>query len=200
VAQRSSVVRVQPFDRQPCMPWRNGGGHTREICAWPPGAGIDDFAWRVSVATIARDGPFSRFPGIVRTAVLLDGAGLRLRAGADRVELAGPYAQATFDGALPWQCELRETLVQVFNVMVREGLAARVTLASGTTLDVPRARFRVVYAARGSADGEAAADAFALAEGDACLVDDASALLRVRPIDARSHALVATIDAPADRA
>jgi len=178
------------------MPWRNGGGQTREVLAWPPGAGLDDFAWRVSVATIARDGPFSRFPGIVRTAVLLDGAGLRLRAGEDRVELATPCAQATFDGALPWQCDLREGVVRLFNVMVREELAARVTLATGAPLGVPAARFRVVYAARGASAGDLGAEAFTLAEGDACMIaGESAAPLRVRPSDASARALVVCIDA-----
>ena len=60
------------------MPWKNGGGHTTEIAAEPPGAGMASFAWRVSVADIAHDGPFSAFPGVDRTLVLLAGDGMRL--------------------------------------------------------------------------------------------------------------------------
>jgi uncharacterized protein len=59
-------------------PWKNGGGVTREIVAHPPGAGLDSFDWRLSMATVAQDGPFSAFPGIDRVLVLLDGDGLRL--------------------------------------------------------------------------------------------------------------------------
>ena len=181
------------------MQWRNGGGQTREICAWPPGAGPDDFAWRVSVATIERDGPFSRFPGIVRTAVLLDGAGMRLRADGQRIELAAPFAQATFDGALPWHCELREARVEVFNVMVRTGMAARVW-AADCPLVVPRARYCIVYGARGRTQGEADAEAFLLDDGDACVRADAGApSVRVRPSGAGARALVACIE-PASRA
>ncbi|MDF3836776.1 HutD family protein, partial [Cupriavidus basilensis] len=62
------------------QPWKNGGGVTREIAAWPEGAGMGDFQWRVSVADIAADGPFSAFPGIDRQIVLLEGAGVRLQA------------------------------------------------------------------------------------------------------------------------
>jgi hypothetical protein len=194
VALHSSALRVQPLDRQPRMQWRNGGGETREVCAWPPGAGLDDFAWRVSVATIERDGPFSRFPGIVRTAVLLDGAGLRLRAGAEAIHLAAPFAQATFDGALPWQCELEEERVQVFNVMVRAGMTARVTVADAPFRATP-ARFCVVYAARASTRGQAGGEPFALSEGDACVVADAGAPpVRVEPAGAAARTLVACID------
>ena len=42
----------------PATPWKNGGGSTRELVCWPPGAGTDAFGWRVSVARIAAAGPF----------------------------------------------------------------------------------------------------------------------------------------------
>ena len=58
-------------------PWRNGGGVTRELLTWPPLSG-DDWAVRVSVATIDKDGPFSAFPGIQRWFAVLDGAGVQL--------------------------------------------------------------------------------------------------------------------------
>ena len=58
------------------MPWRNGGGTTTEL-ARHPSAG-DDFDWRLSVAAVAADGPFSSFDGIDRILVLLAGAGMDL--------------------------------------------------------------------------------------------------------------------------
>ena len=60
----------------PGTPWKNGGGITREIVCWPPGSGLDDFWWRASVATIDAAGPFSAFPGVDRTIMLLEGAGV----------------------------------------------------------------------------------------------------------------------------
>ena len=66
----------------PSVPWKNGGGSTRELACWPPGAGMDNFAWRVSVATIARPGPFSAFPGVDRQIMLLEGDGVQLQAAA----------------------------------------------------------------------------------------------------------------------
>ena len=47
-------------------PWKNGGGATRELACWPPGAGIDAFDWRVSVASVAASGPFLAYPGVDR--------------------------------------------------------------------------------------------------------------------------------------
>ncbi len=63
----------------PRTPWKNGGGLTREIACMPPGVGMDGFDWRVSMAHITRDGPFSAFPGVDRVITLLEGAGVHLR-------------------------------------------------------------------------------------------------------------------------
>ena len=55
--------------------WKNGGGWTTQLAA--AGSG-DDFDWRVSIAEIESDGPFSTFPGCDRHIALLDGNGMRL--------------------------------------------------------------------------------------------------------------------------
>ncbi len=52
----------------PSTPWRNGQGQTTEIAlAGRP----DDFAWRVSLAEVARDSDFSPFPGVDRIIMLV---------------------------------------------------------------------------------------------------------------------------------
>lgn len=60
------------------MPWKNGMGSTTEIAVSPEREGLDDFSWRVSMAQVASDGPFSSFPGIDRTLLLLAGQGMVL--------------------------------------------------------------------------------------------------------------------------
>ncbi|MCZ0993430.1 HutD family protein [Streptomyces noursei] len=55
-------MRILRADGRAAVPWRNGGGLTREVAAHPPGAGWDAFAWRVSLAEVTRDGPYSRCP------------------------------------------------------------------------------------------------------------------------------------------
>ena len=60
------------------MPWKNGGGVTTEIAVFPANAGLEDFEWRLSMATVASDGPFSLFAGIDRTLAVLEGEGLVL--------------------------------------------------------------------------------------------------------------------------
>jgi uncharacterized protein len=60
------------------MPWKNGKGETVEIAVSPPGATVDNFDWRISMATVAEDGPFSVFDGIDRTLSVLSGEGITL--------------------------------------------------------------------------------------------------------------------------
>lgn len=102
-------------------PWKNGGGTTREIAVYPPGAGFDDFVWRMSVADIERSGPFSRFAGIDRTLVLLAGAGMHLvdRRGVADAALAEPFAFARFPGELALTAELIDGPTRDLNVMLR---------------------------------------------------------------------------------
>lgn len=69
------VLRAADHKR---MPWKNGGGETTEIAVFPEDAGLDDFQWRVSMARVDGDGPFSSFPGIDRTLAILEGAGIVL--------------------------------------------------------------------------------------------------------------------------
>jgi environmental stress-induced protein Ves len=99
-------------DGLPVTPWKNGGGATREIACWPPGAGLDDFDWRASIATIAASGPFSVFAGVDRTIMLLDGGGVLLRtrgegAGAGfEHRLDRPHASFAFSGDTAMDCTL----------------------------------------------------------------------------------------------
>ena len=69
------VLRSAAYQR---MPWKNGGGETTEILVSPQGAALSDFDWRISMALVNADGPFSAFPGIDRTLSILEGAGITL--------------------------------------------------------------------------------------------------------------------------
>ncbi|WP_346959412.1 HutD family protein [uncultured Arthrobacter sp.] len=62
------------------LPWRNGGGATRELARFPAAAAgqtaaADDgtWDWRVSIAEVARAGAFSRFAGMERVLTVVDG-------------------------------------------------------------------------------------------------------------------------------
>ncbi|MDG0022650.1 HutD family protein [Trinickia sp. Y13] len=105
-------------------PWKNGGGLTREIAAYPVGASLDTFVWRVSVAEVERSGPFSQFPGVDRTLVLLAGAGMHLsQAHGATLGLTQPLALARFDGAAALDAQLVDGATRDFNLMVRRDRA-----------------------------------------------------------------------------
>jgi len=55
------------------VPWKNGGGFTREVAAYPPQSDLGNFDWRVSLAEVRRGGPFSSFAGIDRHMAVICG-------------------------------------------------------------------------------------------------------------------------------
>jgi environmental stress-induced protein Ves len=116
-------MSLHRFDVQdfPATPWKNGGGVTREIVCQPPGAGMADFDWRVSIAHIASDGPFSAFPGVDRVITLLSGAGVHLQSDDGQVDhrLDVPLAPFAFAGEAPIHARLLAGDCHDFNVMTR---------------------------------------------------------------------------------
>ena len=110
------LVRLEEV---PASPWRNGGGVTRELLAWPEAA---DWTCRLSVAEVTQDGPFSRFDGVQRWFAVLDGAGVRLGLDGQWVDLRGDSAPFGFDGATPVDCRLLAGPTRDFNLMVRQPL------------------------------------------------------------------------------
>jgi len=96
------------------QPWRNGGGQTRELLAWPHS---NDWALRISVADIAASGPFSKFEGVDRWFAVLQGEGVRLY----EYELRVGDELLHFDGALAPDCELIGGMTRDFNLMHRRG-------------------------------------------------------------------------------
>jgi len=111
-------------DTLTATPWKNGGGVTREIVCWPPGAGMDRFDWRISIAHIASDGPFSAFAGVDRVITLLEGAGVRLHTADHAIDhrLDTPLAPFAFAGEAPIQADLLNGDCHDFNVMTRRAV------------------------------------------------------------------------------
>lgn len=104
------------------MPWKNGGGETTEIAVSPDGASVDNFDWRMSMATVASSGPFSLFAGIDRTLAVLDGDGLSLTVdGVGTTELTTGSAPLPFPGDAPAGANLIGRTVTDLNIMTRRG-------------------------------------------------------------------------------
>ena len=102
-------------------PWKNGGGSTTEIAVSPAGAGLDEFDWRVSLATISQSGPFSSFPGIDRSLALVDGDGVLLDFGDERFVLSPSEPLIEFAGEATVHATVSGQQTTDFNVMTRRG-------------------------------------------------------------------------------
>jgi uncharacterized protein len=184
------------------MPWKNGGGHTAQIFEYPAGAGLESFAWRVSVADVEKDGPFSPFPGVDRTLVLLAGAGMRLTGDAEPLELHTLFEPIAFSGDQELACSLVAGPVRDFNLMVRRGSARgdiviRREGGEGEGPIAPANAF-VCFAASGASECLVAGrPPIALAEAHALVVtsesEGAAQAISVNPLAAGAVALVAVI-------
>ncbi len=124
--------RIEPADHR-IMPWKNGLGFTREIAINPPGASMRDagFRWRLSIATVDQSGPFSSFPGIDRTIMVIDGNGMELTvAGQAPQRLDRCFVPVSFPGDAATECKLIDGPIRDFNLMVnRKNLTARTTVS-----------------------------------------------------------------------
>ena len=137
----------------PPSPWKNGGGVTRELLAWP---NTSNWLWRMSVAEVASDGPFSRFEGVQRWFVVLSGAGVQLNIGAEASlaaqaqthRLTRASAPLSFSGELPVQCTLLDGPTQDFNLMLRRAHAtARMLRVEGEfTVTLETTKIIAIYA------------------------------------------------------
>jgi len=97
------------------QPWANGMGSTLLIDSGPE---PDQWQWRLSVARIERDGPFSTLPDTRRAFVPLDAPiRLRFRDGRERDLLR--LSLMTFDGADAPHAELVDGATRAFNLMLR---------------------------------------------------------------------------------
>ncbi len=138
----------------PSQPWKNGLGRTREMAVQPSSAGSGDFVWRVSVAEVDSAAPFSRFPGIDRHIVLLDGAGFTMRMddGQDHA-LTMPLAPFAFAGERGVDISLAGGATRDFNLMLRRSQArGRVVPWLTAGEHQPDASTVLVYCARGMID------------------------------------------------
>src|ERR1700722_12611735 len=88
------------------VPWKNGGGVTRDVIVSPAGATLDNFDWRISIAEIAASGPFSRFPGIDRKLAVLEGKVALTVEGSAPVVLDPHAAALDFHGKNAVQADL----------------------------------------------------------------------------------------------
>ena len=163
------------------MPWRNGGGETLEIVIAPPGATADDFDWRVSMATVATDGPFSSFPGVDRTLVVLEGDGMIL-AIAERpaIEVRAGDPPLAFPADAATMATLSARAITDLNVMTRRVRYAHLVerVVGRQDVDVAAEATLLLF---GDGVSVATGDATAVLGDRDCARIDGPAELHVRP-------------------
>jgi uncharacterized protein len=174
------VLKVSEYRR---MPWRNGRGETAEVAISPTGATLDDFDWRVSMARIEGDGPFSIFPQTDRTLAVLRGAGLRLSIADNApVELTRDSDPLAFSGDVAAHSTLLGGALTDLNVMTRRERSKhtmrRVHIAGSAELAL-EAPLALLVCTNASLQVEVNAQTATLAPLDTLLLDDAPAALRI---------------------
>lgn len=110
------------------MPWANGRGVSHEVAR---GEGdVGKWNWRVAIAPIHEDGPFSSLPGVHRELTVLEGEGLVLT--IDGVEVpVGTGEVVRFAGSSVTHAALTSGPVVDVNVMSREGSEMSMSIERG---------------------------------------------------------------------
>jgi environmental stress-induced protein Ves len=103
---------IQPTDFT-TMPWKNGGGLTHEIIKRERQGKL---LWRLSMAEVTSDGPFSVFPGLSRILTVIAGERLSL-VGPHEMLQALPLQPVSFSGDLAIASQRRGGDVTDFNVI-----------------------------------------------------------------------------------
>ncbi len=149
------TVRVLFTHHWQTQPWKNGGGITHEIVRSDD---ADGTRWRLSIAEVAADGPFSRFDGIDRVILMLDGNGFHLHGvGANPQRIEQTLQPFAFAGETAINCTLVNGPVRDFNLMTRRGAVQAsfdVLQLTGTRQQLQLQPDTFVYVASGSVFAE----------------------------------------------
>ncbi|HTO57806.1 MAG TPA: HutD family protein [Pseudomonadales bacterium] len=193
----ASACRVA-IARLPSEPWRNGYGTTRTV-ATGGAAESNGWDWRVSVADIASDGPFSIFPGVDRHLALVEGRGVVLYGDARTARVTRIGQVATFAGEESLHARLLDGPVRVWNLMVTRAAAVGRVYEhphSATHLSHPNGlvRFLTVVAGRYRVCGPALGE-MRLSAGEALRLDASLCDVQLRAVDDYALALISDIQA-----
>lgn len=101
------------------MPWANGRGQTVELIRVDAPDGR--LLWRLSMAMVTENGPFSVFPGINRNLTVIDGPGFDLVSADNRIR-ADPLQPVAFCGETPIVADNVIAPCADFNVMTAAAL------------------------------------------------------------------------------
>ncbi|WP_441244690.1 HutD/Ves family protein [Tardiphaga sp. 768_D3_N2_1] len=159
------------------MPWKNGLGSTTEIAIFPADAKLDDFDWRVSMAQVTSDGAFSLFPGIDRTLLVIDGAGIDLDVDGCASVRIDRSTIHSFPGDQQTSATLIDGPITDLNVMSRRGIVSqrvrRINVMKRQDFLVSAQMF--LFVEHGTVTVRSASTVDSLSTHDALLVEQGSA-------------------------
>jgi environmental stress-induced protein Ves len=113
-------IKITTPEEFTVVPWKNGLGHTTEL-AISDGGSLDNFDWRLSIASVVNDGDFSNFAGYQRNLVLIEGNGLTLDHRNGKIDkLTQLLDIARFDGASKTYGALVNGGIKDFNIMTNQ--------------------------------------------------------------------------------
>lgn len=147
------ILRSSDYQR---MPWKNGGGTTTEI--WKADSPAGEMLWRLSIADVSSNGPFSEFPGIDRWIMVIEGNGMELsieEIGTKRLDRL--YDPLFFPGDARTRCRLLGGPIRDFNFMIRRSFGQGVLQAfqlPAKAISPSREDVAAVHVLRGSAELE----------------------------------------------
>jgi environmental stress-induced protein Ves len=133
----TGAAEILPAVLRTPLAWKNGGGVTREIAAFPRGADLSHFDWRISTAEVRSGGPFSAFPDIERILCVLEGELTLSVQGQPTVRLSKKSAPFAFAGDVPAQAEPHGGIVVDLNVMARRGRYVAAVRRLSTSASMP---------------------------------------------------------------
>ena len=106
------IIRRSEFKS---APWKNGGGITHEIARLD---GPHNILWRLSIADVSQDGPFSIFEGLTRSLTVITGQGMNLvDATGNLAHEVAPMQTITFSGEEALTGILRNGPCEDFNLI-----------------------------------------------------------------------------------
>ncbi|WP_321964546.1 HutD family protein [Paraburkholderia sp. J7] len=185
-----NTANVRALAALPREAWRNGGGVTRTLAA---NANADADAWRVSIAEVERDGPYSRFAGMTRVSFVLRGAGVVLREGALEVSLT-PNEAVEYTGNAAWDARLVGGAVTVLNVMSAAQKYRVAVRPLGASVTVDAGGVALVLALDGACDiGGGLAGHTRLASGEYATFADVRAPLAIAPATPGARIVLVTL-------
>ncbi len=109
-------MKIQRRAEHTPMPWANGRGTSYEIASNRNSEGL--WTWRLAMAPVNEDGPFSRIECVNRSLVVVEGVGMNLSVDRKKVQCE-PLQVVQFRGEAITEASLIDGPILDINLMVR---------------------------------------------------------------------------------